>query len=804
MRIKTVSKSLMVLALLATQQIIAATSVDNVASLSAPVSLNIWHRNAAKVRAKADEENIPVMVYFGRISCPKCETLRKVFNTSEFRAWQAEADILFLYASFDGSQVSTDINAVWRWFSPTGTTMPSMDLPMVKVYYRKPNGSLINSNFLARAPDNTATAIINKVNGLLAGQGVLESPAIALSSYTLAGSDLKAYTSDAIAVSENQQVAITALRDGSTAEAASATVEWGSELAATLTWAEGQSVAKATITIPASDGYVLKKKLALNLKAAVGTPLKSAASSVLNFTVASRFTPLTTYAKTVTHVPFSTKSNAWIFEKNSGTDTLRTAALEAGKSAAMSATLTGVGTLSFDAVITGAGTLSANNGVGELDLSETVTIPVAAGKKTVTLTFVSKEAGSYATISNIEWRPGDALLSAGSFTGYIAKRSDIKRVAVNSNAEFGRLTATVNANRSVSGKIEFPASGTYTFKGTLGDDNTITNLNATKSKASPIEGLTLSIEVKENGTTLLSLGNASIDGKACRNLWNDKPLNAVAPAGVLNQYFTATIDGDTRENDGWDDVYGSGYITVTVSKSGVAKYSGVLADGATFSGSSPVLVDENGASFFVLYGVPKNYNGGGVLAIPAITDTTLEADLVFWKNLSTKASACSPDGTFLRLPTINGGVYNKKAALSDYYANGIEMEQFNAASRPEMSVKKVTVPADVWGASEGAINFALNAKGSAFNATNADRNDRVTLTVKKATGLFSGKMRVDYPTTSKTISYKGVMTPNLGESEVVGRGFYLHSLFADGDEIKRDSSIESGDVILLDPARRAD
>ena len=90
--------------------------------------------------------------------------------------------------------------------------------------------------------------------------------------------------------------------------------------------------------------------------------------------------------------------------------------------------------------------------------------------------------------------------------------------------------------------------------------------------------------------------------------------------------------------------------------------------------------------------------------------------------------------------------------------------------------------ATAWAASEGipvSLAFAANGRVTATEGGRADGGARLfSMSVNRATGLFSGYLRAEYDVGGRTIrkatTYRGVLTPvRAEESDPEGRGFFL-------------------------------
>ncbi len=88
--------------------------------------------------------------------------------------------------------------------------------------------------------------------------------------------------------------------------------------------------------------------------------------------------------------------------------------------------------------------------------------------------------------------------------------------------------------------------------------------------------------------------------KMYRNVWKDTGTATILEPYI--GYYTAVLPGGEE--------YGSGYMAITVDKTGGVKTTGKLADGTALSLSGPLLLDETGRIFTVVYASPTAYKGG--------------------------------------------------------------------------------------------------------------------------------------------------------------------------------------------------
>jgi len=291
---------------------------------------------------------------------------------------------------------------------------------------------------------------------------------------------------------------------------------------------------------------------------------------------------------------------------------------------------------------------------------------VQISKKTATATVPGTTMSFAFTVSALSaWAVGD-------FNGYVASDELGK----------GQMTMSVTALGKVTGKIAIAGSNfTFNASSYLPSESGDEWLVVTDAKAGNVSiPLTLTVwpPVGEEGISAFStLGHANgtfgdSEGIALyRNIWKDAGM----AAGVTNftGYYTASLSGGEG--------FGSGYLAVTVDKAGGVKTAGKLADGTVVSLSGPLIMDDSGRLFAVLYTAPATYKGGsffGVMQFVMARDFSsvvvrpLDAESLpfLWASFNPTATAEYGAG-FWREPSLSGGWYNAVINLREYYAGGV-------------------------------------------------------------------------------------------------------------------------------------
>ena len=70
---------------------------DILPSSTGSIVLGEWNKNFDHGREIADSQNIPMVVFYGGLSCGACESLQKACLTEEFLTWQAKKKIVFIF-----------------------------------------------------------------------------------------------------------------------------------------------------------------------------------------------------------------------------------------------------------------------------------------------------------------------------------------------------------------------------------------------------------------------------------------------------------------------------------------------------------------------------------------------------------------------------------------------------------------------------------------------------------------------------------------------------------------------------------
>ncbi|MCL1921846.1 MAG: thioredoxin family protein [Kiritimatiellaeota bacterium] len=361
------------------------------------------------------------------------------------------------------------------------------------------------------------------------------------------------------------------------------------------------------------------------------------------------------------------------------------------------------------------------------------------------------------------------------------------------NDALGMGNMTVSAAGKISGKITTPM-GIYTFSAAgydMAENGTfaITNaqFGAAIKKGTPAR-LTLEVNTDSANDTVMAKMepfeftlDVMLLAALYRDGWADKtgltPEREAAlrlvqnyETGVMSKapggYYTIALPiNEAAANESYVEdtgVLGTGYLTLTVDKKGKVKASGKLANGASASMSSTLLMVGTQPSL-VLYTMPTKasyFFAESDIVRDALTGRIqLDSDTsdAIWDNRDPRSS--STGGICLQLTPV-GGWYGKKDTLRQMYPANYA-DGWDAKARDwEVSVKS-------------------NAKATGFAAlpTSAAENPAgLKLSVNAKTGILSGSFSETVGAKKVTRKVQGILTPTLTNADatgISGFGFYL-------------------------------
>lgn len=250
---KTITMLLMALAI---PFVWAASLTDGYVN-SSTVTLGQWNWNFAAVKAYADKNHVPLLMFYGSISCGYCDgMINNGLNSSVFRNWVKEHPICMVFQ--DKSQLTADAA---KKFVKDGAT--SRSLPYMKIYWPKADGTEVNRAFPGRVGLMPSTKgaergeqLVNSLE-LLIGEYFIKKEPIA----TFAVGNTEGNRLECEETTKEVRVPIT--RTGDVSVISTNTVWKDEEFLQEIIWASGQSAKE--ITVP-----VFRKTVALELKNSVG------------------------------------------------------------------------------------------------------------------------------------------------------------------------------------------------------------------------------------------------------------------------------------------------------------------------------------------------------------------------------------------------------------------------------------------------------------------------------------------------------------------------------------------------------
>lgn len=94
-----------------------------------------WNRRFDDAKALADSQHIPMVVFFGGLSCSVCETLQKACITDEFTSWQARKKLIMVFTT------DNILGKAMQFAKPTDSDYLAIDgnkgYPYIAVYWNR-------------------------------------------------------------------------------------------------------------------------------------------------------------------------------------------------------------------------------------------------------------------------------------------------------------------------------------------------------------------------------------------------------------------------------------------------------------------------------------------------------------------------------------------------------------------------------------------------------------------------------------------------------------------------------------------
>ena len=98
-----------------------------------------WNKNFDAAKAKADSEHIPLVVFYGGVSCGICEHLQKALITDSFKVWQAERRLLMVFTTDNtrGNASSFSTPTPTKKQNPNPDAPSEVGFPYIAVYWNR-------------------------------------------------------------------------------------------------------------------------------------------------------------------------------------------------------------------------------------------------------------------------------------------------------------------------------------------------------------------------------------------------------------------------------------------------------------------------------------------------------------------------------------------------------------------------------------------------------------------------------------------------------------------------------------------
>lgn len=108
------------------------------------VTPGVWTSDFNAALAKAEAENIPVMVFWGNVDCGHCKAVEKAMNDEPFLSWMSEKKILMVFKESDSK------SKTWIKDMAKANKEKISDYPYVGVWWPKPpSGKPVSEGFSA-------------------------------------------------------------------------------------------------------------------------------------------------------------------------------------------------------------------------------------------------------------------------------------------------------------------------------------------------------------------------------------------------------------------------------------------------------------------------------------------------------------------------------------------------------------------------------------------------------------------------------------------------------------------------------
>ena len=131
------------------------------------IRLGEWNSNFLAAKSLAESSNIPMLIYWGSTSCPKCSKLKSAIEQSDFLAWQAQRKLVMVLCQ----NTDNEDSKACKNFAKNG----SLEWPYMMVYWPKADGSAVSAKFTGRSTSIPASGsslqakLMNYVDQNIAG-----------------------------------------------------------------------------------------------------------------------------------------------------------------------------------------------------------------------------------------------------------------------------------------------------------------------------------------------------------------------------------------------------------------------------------------------------------------------------------------------------------------------------------------------------------------------------------------------------------------------------------------------------------
>ncbi|GEP43283.1 immunoglobulin domain-containing protein [Brevifollis gellanilyticus] len=343
-------------------------------------------------------------------------------------------------------------------------------------------------------------------------------------------------------------------------------------------------------------------------------------------------------------------------------------------------------------------------------------------------------------------------------------------------------------NGNLGGKLVVTTTSGGVFSGSL----------TLGTKSHPFSGGVLEVPMTGDPTGTILIKSAGLtlsfwmdvtDGGMYGNLDNDSIVNAfnfdawpdAVPGFAATTAYTAELEitggytNDPRGSSGYPQ--GHGFLTLSVTKTGMATWGGRLADGTTVTAGGHYAYGGRVPLRLLLYG-----NTGCVQGSSQIAGNHLDG-YVFWikKYLPSSTSRIYKDGFERHELTVVGGVYT--APVKDHIVIGLPPACV-------LSFFDGLIPAFYF---QQALTLTTANKAQIATSVNLNPNQVKVTSLTPANGLFAGSFSVIDPVGSapRPATFMGVFVQRLSK----GFGYYLLPERPDAPgETPANTPIKSGQV----------